>query len=204
MTDTPLEPGRTALINVHWQHDIVTPTGAFGPFFAESVARRGVVEKTRRLTETARATGMLVVWARAAFRPGHPELHLNCGLNQAVKDMGALVDGTLGACIIDDLAPLPDEPVVSHPGTSAFGTSALDPMLRAKQIGTVLFTGVATNVTVEGTARDAVNLGYRTVIVDDACAAADDAAHDATLATFQLLGRTTTVDELISPAATAS
>ncbi|MDT2006573.1 cysteine hydrolase [Rhodococcus opacus] len=33
-------------------------------------------------------------------------------------------------------------------------------MLRRRQIDTVLFTGVATNVTVEGTARDAVNLGY--------------------------------------------
>jgi hypothetical protein len=30
-----LDPSRTAVINVHWQHDIVTAHGAFGAFFAE-------------------------------------------------------------------------------------------------------------------------------------------------------------------------
>ena len=55
---------------------------------------------------------------------------------------------------------------------------------------------MATNITVEGTARDAVNLGYRAVIVSDACAAATDAAHDATLETFSLLGQTATVEEI--------
>ena len=59
-------------------------------------------------------------------------------------------------------------------------------------IDTVLFTGVATNVTVEGTARDAVNLAYHTILISDACAAATDQAHEATLATFSLLGRTAT------------
>lgn len=63
-------------------------------------------------------------------------------------------------------------------------------------IETVLFTGVATNITVEGTARDAVNLVYRAVIVSDACAAATDAAHDTTLETFSLLGQTATVEEI--------
>ena len=40
---------------------------------------------------------MLVVWARAAFLPGYPELILNTGLNRAIKDLGALVEGSKGA-----------------------------------------------------------------------------------------------------------
>lgn len=60
----------------------------------------------------------------------------------------------------------------------------------------MLLTGVSTNGTVEGTARDAVSLGYRTVLVADACSAADAAAHDATLATFQGLGSTLNSTEL--------
>ena len=37
-----------------------------------------------------------------------------------------------------------------------------------------------------------MNLGYHTILISDACAAATDQAHEATLATFSLLGRTAT------------
>lgn len=191
-----LDPARTALVNVHWQQDIVTAHGAFAPFFAESVQRHGVIDRTRTLVDAAREAGVPVIWARAAFQPGYPELVMNTGLSHAIKELNALAEGSPGAQIIDELTPLDSEPVVSHPGTSAFPVTPLDPILRRLGIDTVLFTGVATNVTVEGTARDAVNLGYRAVIVSDACAAATDAAHDATLETFSLLGQTATVDEI--------
>ncbi|MFC9557004.1 cysteine hydrolase [Rhodococcus sp. NPDC056960] len=193
----PLDPSRTALINVHWQEDIVTPTGAFAPFFAESVARHHIIDTTRILLDGVRSAGAHVIWTRAAFAPGYPELILNTALNRAIADMGALVEGSHGARIIPDLEPLPTEAIISHPGTSAFSTSPLDSILRRHRIDTVLFTGVATNVTVEGTARDAVNLGYNTIIVTDACAAATDAAHQATLDTFELLGHCATTDEVL-------
>lgn len=200
MTETPLtlDPARTAVVNVHWQNDIVTSEGAFAPFFAESVARHRIIPAARDLVEHARQAGMLVVWARAAFRPGYPELPLNTGLNHAIKDLGALVDGTRGAQIIDDMNPLDTEPVVSHPGTSAFPATALDDILRVRGINTILFTGVSTNITVEGTARDAANHRYRVVIVRDACAAATDEAHASTLETFSLLGRVASVEDIKS------
>jgi biuret amidohydrolase len=190
------DPARTALVNVHWQRDIVTAEGAFAPFFAEAVQRHGVIDSTRSLVQAAREAGVPVIWARAAFRPGYPELIMNTGLSHAIKDLSALVEGSPGAQIIKELTPLDTEPVVSHPGTSAFPDTPLDAILRRLGVETVLFTGVATNITVEGTARDAVNLGYHAVIVSDACAAATDAAHDATLETFSLLGQTATVDEI--------
>src|ERR1700754_2744812 len=136
--------------------------GAFAPYFAQSVERHGVTDTMRGLVDTVRHAGVLVVWTRAAFRPGYPELILNTGLNRAIVDLGALVEGSKGAQIIPQLTPQHSEPIVSHPGTSAFPTTALDSILRRRGIDTVLFTGVATNVTVEGTASDAVNLGYHT------------------------------------------
>lgn len=198
--ESPLVPTRTALVNVHWQQDIVTETGALAPFFHASVAKRGVLDKARRLVGWARDAGILVVWARVAFRPGYPEILPNCALNRLVLDLGALLDGSPGARIVDELTPLPDEPVVTHHGISAFGRTAIDGILRARGVDTVLVSGVATNISVEGTARDAMNLGYRAVLVEDACAAATDEAHDATLATFALLGEVTTLDELASAA----
>lgn len=54
-------------------------------------------------------------------------------------------------------------------------------------IDTVLFAGVATNFSVEGTARQASDLGYRTVVVADACSAADAATHEASIGSLGLL-----------------
>ncbi|WP_280424613.1 cysteine hydrolase family protein [Nocardia carnea] len=191
-----LDPARTALVNIHWQTDIVTPTGAFAPFFAESVIRNGVIGTAAALLAAFRAASAPVVFARAAFAPGYPELILNTGLNRAIVDLGALVEGSPGAQIIPEMAPLPTEPVVGHPGVSAFPSTALDTILRRAAVDTVVVTGVATNVTVEGTARDAIELGYHVILVSDACAAATDEAHEATLGTFGLLGRVATADQV--------
>ena len=66
----------------------------------------------------------------------------------------------------------------------ARGSSGLEPILRAKQIENLLVCGTLTNVCVESTARDAMQLGYKTVIVSDACATRSDAEHLGTLVTF--------------------
>ena len=61
-----------------------------------------------------------------------------------------------------------------------------------------MFVGVATNASVEGTARVASDLGYRTVVVADACSAATPAAHAASLESLGLLAEITTTDELLA------
>jgi nicotinamidase-related amidase len=61
----------------------------------------------------------------------------------------------------------------------------------------VLFAGVATNASVEGTARQASDLGYRTVIISDACSAADQRAHDASLNSLGLLAEIITSAEAV-------
>ncbi|HKD74762.1 MAG TPA: isochorismatase family protein, partial [Ktedonobacterales bacterium] len=49
---------------------------------------------------------------------------------------------------------------------------------------TVLITGTVTNVCCESSARDAMMLNFKTIMVSDANAARTDAEHNATLATF--------------------
>jgi nicotinamidase-related amidase len=63
---------------------------------------------------------------------------------------------------------------------------------------TVVLFGVATNLSVESTGRSAGDLGYLVVIVPDACEAATDEAHQATLASFVLLGEVATADEVLA------
>ena len=87
--------------------------------------------------------------------------------------------------------------MLTHKRVGGFSSSHLDTLLRGRGVDTLLFTGVATNFSVEGTARQASDLGYRTVIVADACSAADPATHDASIASLGLLAEITTSAEVL-------
>jgi ureidoacrylate peracid hydrolase len=81
---------------------------------------------------------------------------------------------------------------------SAFiqGSSAIDEHLRRRGIDTLLIAGTTTNVCCESTARDAMMLNYKVVMVHDALAAYTDAEHNATLATFYMIfGDVQSIDE---------
>ncbi|MBX9758440.1 MAG: cysteine hydrolase [Beijerinckiaceae bacterium] len=64
------------------------------------------------------------------------------------------------------------------------GSSNLERILRSMKIDTLLIAGTKTNVCCESTARDAMMLDFRTVMVSDCCAALSDDEHRATLETF--------------------
>jgi len=101
--------------------------------------------------------------------------------------------------ILDELKPLPGELCVNKRTMSAFNSTGIDRVLRAEGVRYVLTCGVSTNSCVVGTARDAAEYGYNTVMIDDACAAAARTYHDATLQNFErLLGMVMNTDDAIA------
>ena len=103
-----------------------------------------------------------------------------------------LVEGSQMAEIVPELAPKDGDLVVTHQRVSGFSGSQLDVLLRARGIDTLAFAGVATNASVEGTARQASDLGYRTI------------AHNASINSLGLLAEIATSSELIEALAGAA
>ena len=84
----------------------------------------------------------------------------------------------------------PGEAVLNKTTMSAFHSSGFERLVRAWGVEQLVFTGISTNSCVEGTARDAVDRGFRCVLVEDGCGAASQSLHEATCANFaRLLGR---------------
>ena len=84
---------------------------------------------------------------------------------------------------------------------SAFiqGSSNIEIVLRDHGIETIIVTGVATNVCCESTARDAMMLNYRSLMVSDGCATMSDGEHAAALGNFYLyFGDVQQTDELVA------
>ena len=91
-----------------------------------------------------------------------------------------------------------------HTRINAFYGSRLDEVLNKLGVGTLYLAGIATNYVVEGTARHAADVGFRVVIVSDACSAASATAHDASLAAMSVLADIATADEAVEAFAHAT
>ncbi|EYT51861.1 cysteine hydrolase [Dietzia sp. UCD-THP] len=193
-----LNPSTTAVIACHFENDIVGANGAFAPFFRTQIDQRNVLDAAGRLLNGVRAKNAQVVYVRVAFQAGHSDLVSNTPLLSMVAQQGSLLDDSFGSEIINELKPADDDWIVTNPKVSAFASSNLDERLRQAGIDTVVLFGVATNVSVESSGRAAGDLGYRVIIASDACSAASEEAHQATLDSFGLLGEVASTDEILS------
>ena len=109
------------------------------------------------------------------------------------------VKDTWGAEFVDELQPLPGEPVVEKFRSSAFYETSLDVILRAKRIISVLVAGCTTEGCVEATVRDLAARDYIPVVVRDCVASDHQHLHDASLTVMGGYGAELTTSGEILP-----
>ncbi|MFC5664974.1 isochorismatase family protein [Kitasatospora misakiensis] len=172
---TRLDPARTALVVV----DMV-------PFF-NGPYERGITPQIEALAGALRQASGLVAWVLPGsgrptavreefYGPEVAELFRTSGGSGPLagrlwpqftvdEDRDLLVEKEAASAFFPGLCPLPD-------------------LLAERGIDTVLVCGVATDVCVAGSARDAFTLGLRMIVVADGTAAGSDEVHNATLRTL--------------------
>jgi nicotinamidase-related amidase len=80
----------------------------------------------------------------------------------------------------------PPATIIDKPTYSAFFRSSLADFLFDRHVKTVVVSGAETDVCVLSTVLDAVNIGFRVVIVEDALCSSSDAGHDALMTMYRL------------------
>jgi nicotinamidase-related amidase len=113
-------------------------------------------------------------------------------------------EGQWGSAFYEGLQPLAGsarEFVVKHTRISAFYGTPLEETLRLLGARRLVVAGVATHSVVEGTVRHAADIGFEVMVAQDACASADPAVHDASLASMRLIAQTGPVAEAVRWAA---
>jgi nicotinamidase-related amidase len=97
---------------------------------------------------------------------------------------------------LDIVSPLarfiPPATVIDKPGYSAFFASALESFLLEKRIGTLIISGSETDVCVLATVLDAVDRGFRVIVVEDGLCSSSNQGHDA----LMMLYRTRFTDQI--------
>ncbi len=173
-----IDLARTVVLVIDMQNAFVKKGGIFDLAGKDMNIIGQTIEPNRQIIEAARKRGVKVVYAvhrlTADVREVGPMSRFHIPperINDPDYRHGSVLEGTWGTEIIDELKPLSGEMVIVKRRFGAFSGTELDMMLRTFDIRYLLFTGVATNVCVETSLREASQLQYLPVLVSDACAA---------------------------------
>ena len=196
-----LDPAKTALVVVDMQNAFMLP----GVAHALCPMAEKIVPNINRLAQAVRETGGTVVWIKTTFKEDALQSWSTyfemVSPQHGAKRVEALTAGSKGHQLWDSLEVRAQDLIVEKNRFSAFiqGSSDLAEILRARGLDTILVTGTVTNVCCESTARDAMMLNFKTIMVSDGNAAVTDADHNASLCAFYLtFGDIMSTDMLIA------
>jgi nicotinamidase-related amidase len=209
-TQFDLNPDSTVLLVVDMQAgDMVKNTGdEYGqkyPHVVEYWNSRivdSVMPGIQQLLGYFREHGMRVVYTRNGAVTPHGEevtTRLRGRIERGNDDPSIRYRGAPAYEIAAEIFPTLDELVVDKLTSSAFHNTMLDHALRNLGITDVVVAGVLTDMCILGTARGAAELGYNTLVAEDACGTLTQRAHDeALLMHARVFGRVSTTHDVIN------
>jgi ureidoacrylate peracid hydrolase len=184
-----IDPRRSAHIIVDLQNGFMAP----GALMEVPVARDIVPAVNRIISNAVRQAGGLNVFIRFTIDPGEP-YYWGPMFDRVTPDYRQQMTQAFEAvaaqhALWQELDVQEVDRIVDKTRFSAFipGTCPLADILSARNIDTLIVTGSLSNVCCESTARDAMQMGYRVLFVQDGNATLDDATHNATLANLAMI-----------------
>ena len=178
--DITIDPARTAVIVVDMQNAFASKGGMLDLIGLDISGAKSVIAATKKVIDAARAAKMKVVYLLMSYAPDlsnsggvdSPSWHKESGLILMRKKPELkgkiLTYGTWDEAVVDELKPEPTDIVIRKSRYSGFVGTNLDTVLKTYNIKYLVFTGIATNVCVESTLRDAYFREYWPIIVSDA------------------------------------
>jgi ureidoacrylate peracid hydrolase len=175
-----IDLSKTAIVVVDMQNAFATKGGMFDLAGFDISGAAPVIETHRELLATARRAGIKIVYLQMTYAPdlsngGNPsspnyqkELGLRMMRSRPELAGKLLVENTWDWQIVDGLTPQPGDLVIHKSRYSGFCRTELEDRLNADGIRYLLFTGIATNVCVESTARDAFFSEFWPIMIEDA------------------------------------
>jgi ureidoacrylate peracid hydrolase len=218
MTTLPSRPepldvdlAKAAVVVVDMQNAFASKGGMLDLAGVDLAPAAGVVRSIQRIVAAARACRMPVVYLQVGYKPDlsnsggdaspNPRKELALCMMRSRPELKGklLIEGTWDFAIVDELKPEPGDIVIVKARYSGFAGTTLESMLRVLGIRYLFFVGIATNVCVESTLRDAYFRDFWPILVTDAAMqAGPPAAHDATIFNVEsFFGWTLTVEKFV-------
>ncbi|HEX2334221.1 MAG TPA: isochorismatase family cysteine hydrolase [Burkholderiales bacterium] len=193
-----LDPRRAALLVIDMQNAFLAPGAPI-----EVPAARGIIAPINRLAAELRRRGVTIVWVahenRADGRDWTGFFDAFVAPGRRTEAAAALAAGSKLQQLWPELDVQSGDLRVAKSRYSVLIKNDFEEELRERGIDTLLIAGTKTNVCVECTARDAMMLDFKVVLVSDCTAALSDEEHRATLENvIQQFGDVRTADEALA------
>ncbi len=185
---------KSAIVVVDMQNAFASKGGMLDVAGVDISDAPRVVGAIRGVLEAARSAGVPIVYLQMGYKPDlsnsggpnspNPRKELGMRLMHDRPELKAkiLTEGTWDFALVDELAPRPADLVIVKTRYSGFAGTTLDSHLRVRGIRYLFFAGIATNVCVESTLRDAYFHDYWPILLVDGTMPAGAAAmQEATL-----------------------
>jgi len=124
-----------------------------------------------------RQNEILVIYVVVQFRNGYPEIGTQNKIFTGVAKTGRFVTGSSGAEVHESISPQDGDIMVTKRRVSGFAGSDLDLILRARQIKRLALFGIATSGVVLSTLRQAADMDYECMVLEDLCTDQDAEVH---------------------------
>jgi len=166
MTDFPVIPSKTALINIDMQNCFVENSPLAAPRGPE------ILPRINKLAAACREAGALVIHTVHVVRPDGSNTGVMGEIIPAVA-AGVINKGNPQAELHSGIVVGPHDIILEKPRYGAFTGTDLELILRNRGINAVIITGICTNVCCETTAREANMRDFRVFFIGDATATFD-------------------------------
>ncbi len=183
-----IDPKKTALLVIDMQHVFITRPTYVNPTEAEKrhaerweqfykAIDEVVVPNNARILKAFREKGIEVAFAKIQCQKKNGA---DRSLDQKATGYNELLlpPGDPSAEIVPELAPMPDEIVVTKTTDSALAGTPLRLWFQNMGIDTVVCTGVLTDQCVSGTVRSLADESFKVWLIEDACRASTQQIQD--------------------------
>ncbi len=134
------------------------------------------LQHVSKAVDTARQSGIPVIFIVVRFRKGYPELSPNNKMFGALRERSWDMDET-SDLTKPMITPQEDELVIAKKRVSAFAGSDLEMILNAQGITELILCGVSTSGVVLSTLRYAADKDYRLSVLSDCSSDQDEEVH---------------------------
>ncbi|WML48287.1 isochorismatase family protein [Neobacillus sp. PS3-34] len=183
MSTQQIDFQKTGLVIIDLQKGIVSMPGG-----------QEVVEKAAEIVKLFREKDGFISFVKVDFHDGKDSL--KPATDQPVNAVQRPADW---AEFVPELGVSSTDYVVTKRQWGAFFGTDLDLQLRRRGIDTIVLCGIATNIGVESTAREAFQYGYNQIFITDAMTTFSQEAHDASCKfIFPRIGKNRTTEQFLS------
>ncbi|RKQ35860.1 cysteine hydrolase family protein [Oceanobacillus halophilus] len=191
------EKENSALLIIDMQNAFIHPEGSLSKMGLDTSRTSSVIQPIQQLKEEFNKQDRPIIYIQHTHRPDKTDAGLVAKVFPPIMELGHCFDGTWDAEIISELRPDHTDYIVKKHRYSAFYHTQLEEVMKGLGVESLVVTGIATNVCVESTIRDAFYRDINVFVPRECTASFTEEAEQGSFGNFEFaFARVVSVDEM--------